>query len=213
MIVVFSIFVALFPIVHLYRENIDKVDISLVYPSMLTALLVTFIGWGAIWAMTRNIRKSALVISWLMMLFSFYYTYSGWIAQIVVVLLISNWLIYFIIKSKSDFRALVAFLNASSMVAVGIPGYYITKALISPPSMELREVPGSLTDKQIAMKGTTPNVYFIILDGYGGQKALEEYYMTKNSRFVEFLRDEGFWVSNASRSKLYENRFVVVGDT
>lgn len=198
--VVFPIFIALFPIVHLYRENVDKVDFSIVRPSMITALLIALIGWGIIWAMTRNIRKSALIISWLMILFSFYYTYNGWIAQTVAVLIISNWLIYFIVKSKSDFRALVAFLNVSSLVAVGIPAYSIVKALVAPPSMEMHEFPGSLSDKQIAMKGTTPNVYFIILDGYGGQKALEEFYLTKNARFVEYLRNEGFWVSNASRS-------------
>ena len=198
-IVVFPFFVALFPIIHLYRENVDELEFSMVLPSIINALLIVSVGWAVLFALTKSASKSGLIVSWLMTLFSFYYTYNGWIAQIIVVLIMSNWLIYFICKSESKFRGLVAFLNASSIVAVGLPGYGIATELLNPPP----EVDGAsevLSEKQIQMKGTTPNVYFIILDGYGGQKALSEFYRTENRRFVSFLEQEGFWVSKASRS-------------
>lgn len=200
MLVIFPIFVALFPIIHLYRENVDKVEISVVAPTIFYTLITLAVGWAAIAAMTKSVRKGGLIVSWLFVLFSFYYTYDGWIIQIVLVLLISNWLIYFIVISKSDFRGFVAFMNVSSFVAIAIPGYSIIMALLNPPPMEIRQVPDVLSQKQIDMKGTTPNVYFIILDGYGGQKALEEFYTVKNSSFISFLEDQGFWVSKASRS-------------
>lgn len=198
--VLFPIFIAAFPIIHLYRENIDEVTFSLVAPSLIGTLLVTLIGWAIISSMTRNIRKSGLIISIGMTLYSFYYLYSGWIAQIVAVILLSNWLIYFIVKSKSDFKALVVFLNVSSIVAVALPGYTIAKETLFPPPMEIHNLSDVLSEKQMAMRGSTPNIYFIILDGYGGQKALEEFYMTNNSEFVQSLEEEGFWVSKASRS-------------
>jgi hypothetical protein len=198
--VVFPFFMALFPIIHLFDVNIGEVTLSEVTPTIYSTLFVVTIGWCILWAMTKNVRKSGLIVSILMLLFSFYYTYSGWIIQIVLVLLISNWLIFFIMKSQSDFRALVVFLNVASFVAVVVPGYSITKELLNPPSMEVEGANSTLSDKQKDMIGKTPNIYFIILDGYGGQKALKEFYRFPNTGFVDFLEEEGFWVSKASRS-------------
>lgn len=79
MFVIFPIFVALFPIIHLYRENVDKVEFSVVAPTIVFTLLTLALGWGAIAALTKSVRKGALIVSWLFVLFSFYYTYNGWI--------------------------------------------------------------------------------------------------------------------------------------
>jgi len=45
-----------------------------------------------------------------------------------------------------------------------------------------------------------PDIYYIILDGYGRADVLEAYYAYDNSGFVEFLQARGFFVASASLS-------------
>jgi hypothetical protein len=45
-----------------------------------------------------------------------------------------------------------------------------------------------------------PDIYYIILDGYGRADMLREVYRFDNSQFVEGLRQRGFYVADASRS-------------
>ncbi|MFZ5855373.1 MAG: sulfatase-like hydrolase/transferase [Chloroflexota bacterium] len=45
-----------------------------------------------------------------------------------------------------------------------------------------------------------PDIYYIILDGYGRQDALADVYGYDNSEFVEFLSSRGFYVADEARS-------------
>lgn len=45
-----------------------------------------------------------------------------------------------------------------------------------------------------------PDIYLIILDGYGRADVLEKYYGYSNKEFVQFLKSNGFFVPSASKS-------------
>lgn len=45
-----------------------------------------------------------------------------------------------------------------------------------------------------------PDIYYIILDGYGRQDILQEYYGYDNSNFIKELESRGFYIANESRS-------------
>ena len=45
-----------------------------------------------------------------------------------------------------------------------------------------------------------PDIYYIILDAYGRQDALEEFYGYDNSEFINFLRSKGFFVASQSQA-------------
>lgn len=49
----------------------------------------------------------------------------------------------------------------------------------------------------------TPDIYFILLDGYARADVLAEHYGFDNSPFLDALRARGFQVSDASRSNFY----------
>lgn len=66
--------------------------------------------------------------------------------------------------------------------------------------MEVADRPQVLTEEQKKLVGNTPNIYYFILDGYGGRQVLDEHYRLDNSQFLSFLEDQGFWVSESSRS-------------
>jgi len=43
-----------------------------------------------------------------------------------------------------------------------------------------------------------PDIYYIIMDGYGRQDVLEEYFSFDNSTFIQYLRSKGFFVGDKS---------------
>ena len=207
MFLFFPFLIGLYPVLHLYDVNADQVTFAMVLPSMVKTVLGIGLCWLFIWLLHREPRRAGLTTSFLAMLFFGYFMYSGWIVQIILVILAVNWLIYFIYKSESDMRAFCAFMNVASLVAVAGACYGIGSQLLNPPSMNLNQDQIALTTEQEALKGTTPNIYYIILDGYGGQDVLDEYYRTNNQAFLTFLEDQGFWVGDKSRSNYLRTLF------
>jgi hypothetical protein len=51
-----------------------------------------------------------------------------------------------------------------------------------------------------ALNGKLPDIYFIILDGYGGEEMLQKYYQYDNSEFIDFLEETGFTVPGKTHS-------------
>jgi len=49
-------------------------------------------------------------------------------------------------------------------------------------------------------KGILPNIYYIILDGYGRSDVLKEIYQFDNSNFLDYLNQKGFYVAEKSRA-------------
>lgn len=190
----------MYPILHLYDVNADEVRFADVWPSLLKAAGAAAVIWFLVWLLRREPRRAGIVASLLVALYFYYFTYSGWIFQIVMVALAANWLIFLLYKSESDFRAFAAALNVMSVVIVGTATWGIVSTLMNPPAIVSEIELEPLTEEQQAMVGTTPNLYFIIMDGYGGQDVLERYYRTNNDEFISFLRDQGFWVAEHSRS-------------
>lgn len=209
MFLFFPFTIGLFPVLHLYDVNVDQVTFSMVWPSLLKSIIGVGLCWLLIWLIHREPRRAALTTSILTMLYFGYFMYSGWILQILMIVLATNWLIYFIYKSKSDLRPFCAFMNVASLVAVGTAVFSIGQQLMNPPPMEFDEAAILLSEEQKAMVGTTPNVYYIILDGYGRKDILEEYYRTDNSDFINFLEEQGFWVSKESRANYLRTMFSV----
>src|SRR5207244_7041298 len=45
-----------------------------------------------------------------------------------------------------------------------------------------------------------PDIYYIILDGYGRQDVLKDLYGFDNSDFIQFLQSRGFYVADQARA-------------
>jgi hypothetical protein len=58
----------------------------------------------------------------------------------------------------------------------------------------------SKEDLGLTLTASPPDIYYIILDGYGRQDVLAEVFQHDNSQFIEFLQDRGFFVANQARS-------------
>lgn len=57
-----------------------------------------------------------------------------------------------------------------------------------------------------------PDIFYILLDGYGREDVLRQMYDYDNGPFIEFLRDKGFTVDDAARSN-YSQTLLSLGST
>ncbi len=54
------------------------------------------------------------------------------------------------------------------------------------------------SDLHFVMEGDLPDIYFIILDSYGREDILRDFYSIDNSSFIDALRQRGFYVADQS---------------
>jgi len=65
----------------------------------------------------------------------------------------------------------------------------------------------SLTEKIELQSGTKPDIYVIVLDGYGRQDVLQEIYDFDNSEFLSQLKTLGFFVADQSHSNYVQTAY------
>jgi tetratricopeptide (TPR) repeat protein len=108
---------------------------------------------------------------------------------------------YFLKKTAREFVRISYFLNIFTLILFLLPIINLLnyKLNISKISENLRfkkthiGVPISKNKKR-------PNIYYIVLDAYAREDILKEFYGFDNSDFIQFLRENGFYIGNKSRS-------------
>ncbi|MBF8293453.1 MAG: NADH-ubiquinone oxidoreductase chain 6, partial [Steroidobacteraceae bacterium] len=68
---------------------------------------------------------------------------------------------------------------------------------------ESEPAPGAAPAASVQVPANTPDIYYIILDGYARADTLAKYYDYDNGPFLDGLRARGFQVSQASHSNYY----------
>ena len=74
----------------------------------------------------------------------------------------------------------------------------VLHAQAAPNVPSLQPVPSSVPSR--IADDTTPDIYYIILDGHARSDVLSEIYGVDNSRFINFLKKRGFYVASQSHS-------------
>ncbi len=95
------------------------------------------------------------------------------------------------------------FLNLMAVVAVTLStGRVIWQTVTARPApTEAVHASVGGADEAVSLAGTqTPDIYYIILDGYARADVLQTLYHFDNTPFVDFLRARGFYVAEQSRS-------------
>lgn len=113
------------------------------------------------------------------------------------------WLVMAVITGLACFAAAkwkppTAILNFCATLLIAFTGIQTASHLLGAralPAMTAQSGPVS----KVNPKGL-PDVYYIILDGYGRSDALREFLGYDNSGFVSSLESRGFWVGKRSRA-------------
>ncbi|MDQ2673864.1 MAG: hypothetical protein M3Y40_04345 [Chloroflexota bacterium] len=158
---------------------------------MTTVLVVAFFGYGHAW----NAVSQFIDNQWLLII--------AWILALILALELA-W------SSRRFTVPWTRGLNFVAAVLVGLNGWSVASSMVAigavtPPTTELTELELAPPDD-----GELPDVYYIILDRYGGPTALRETYDFDNEPFLTALEDRGFAVARHAHANYIKTPLSLV---
>lgn len=172
-------------------------------PFIILSLILFILSWPAYW-LTKNWNWTAILLVIVVLGFFsstlFAYAYSITIFSLLLIL----WVAFRILRREFGMPQIFIALNAVSIVAIGLTLSVFAMRMSKVPPAYYGAAWNVMRSKNSvpldAAAGVKPDIYFIILDGYGRADILKELYGLDNSQFINFLERKGFTVSRDSRS-------------
>jgi hypothetical protein len=203
---------AIQPVLQLYLINIAEMDLKEIVRSLLAALLVAVLVFGISFLLLRNGKKASLLASLFILFFFLFGDIADWISgrfeigpartNLLVLVFVASMMLpwYWMIRTRLKnvesinlyFNLLSILFLVSSVIQMGI--HLLDNGVRVTPSN--RSVPVT----KVQSDQPRPDVYYIILDGYGRQDILQSLYAFDNSEFINDLSELGFYVADDASS-------------
>ncbi|MEX2300471.1 MAG: hypothetical protein WD733_06020 [Bryobacterales bacterium] len=119
---------------------------------------------------------------------------------------------YFVIvvltlRAQKHLSAWTSIANFTSLALVGLP---LSNIWISTgPPVQLSEFRSPVSSQTAVNAKPLPDIYFVILDGYGRSDVLRSLYGLDNSAFLQQLRQRDFYVAGNSRSNYAQTKLAL----
>lgn len=211
---------ALMPILDLYLGNSADCPLSDIVRSVGLALIAAVALWCLHATVLHSISKGALLTSAALM----FLAYSGnlWATVLrisplslpytVLVILVGSFgaylaMAFFLMRTQRDLTKINSLLNWAAagifVVQLGSLGRLAYQQSTQSTRMPEEFVSSACGEPiQSCVVNSTkplPDIYYLILDGYGRKDMLHEFYEFDNSNFIKDLHDLGFFVADESR--------------
>jgi hypothetical protein len=208
---------SIFPILSLFSYNVESVSFS---DFLLSFMIILICGLGIVFLLRAllNDLKLAGILTALLLLFFFSYghVYNGYLgpaAQSIFragglvgnsLMLFSLWTFLFIlavmiiIRLRAFSDPIASFFTVAGIILIIAPGLRVLsyEMRLNQPLHHEHSQAMFVKDDDLSR----PDIYYIILDGYGRADVLREYYEFDNSDFISFLKENGFFVAEQSQS-------------
>jgi hypothetical protein len=218
---VYPFLIALYPIVTLYSRNPGEIQTQVILRPIIAVLLIA----GIFMAILNFAFKDALKAAFISTIVLFYFSSSGHVYRIIKskiipnsdfnfhpLLLIIEFLLILILADNRTWKkyihpmriaSITRFLNLVSILILLYPAViiaqfmWVTKNDQDQPWTRLIEEHGTYQPLRVT---ETPDIYLIVLDGYGRSDVLDRLYGIDNSGFLEELIHRGFYIAEKSHS-------------
>lgn len=199
---------AIFPILSLYSSNLSFVPLHDLWRPLLLAAAGALALYGLLALLFRSAARGAVGASVLIGCFFAYQWFSNlfwgsddfnslWLWSVCSLTLVGlfawKW------KWTTPLNVLSAFLVAATTVQIGL-------GFANAGSVRMAD---ATSGKTTASGGTRPDIYYIILDGYGRSDALQKYLHYSNADFIDGLRKRGFYVADESHSNFCQTELSI----
>lgn len=199
-IIVHPLLFAIYPALFFYAQNKFEAEPQALLFPLLISLAGVLTGWIISYIFLRNAHKSALIASFLAILFfSFGHLQNFFKDGIMPWVLLGIMVTFSIltIRSKKSVKPVATALTLISLYlvlssALDIFAFFIKKQPTSQPVVSKSQV--SKPPKN------APDIYYIIVDRYANEKTLRDLYGFDNSTFLSFLTNQGFFTVPDSRA-------------
>jgi hypothetical protein len=217
--------VAAYPVLYLYAHNIAIARSSDLLGLLGLAVTTAMIMWMLLTMLLRDLHGGMLITAAILILFFSYghvFIFLGqsnspflkslrtdavllplWTLLLILVITIS-------VKFKQSLpKAMPALLVFSAALVLPLL-FQIGMYLVRSGAFEQRDSePASTETHTVAAIEDLPDVYYIILDGYGRADVLEQNYDFDNSAFIEALQERGFYVAAQSFSNYPQTQISI----
>jgi hypothetical protein len=227
-IIIYPLIFTIIPLLSVFLRNILIVNLAEFFRATIITLFFLLLLWWILYKLTKSLSKSALISTiFFILLFSFGQLLPGlaiifWkvgldvqtqlfnnirlalyvilIVWIVLFLLIS----YLIWKIHSDLKLVTTFMNITSIILILLIIFQhapkLEYAISNLRSENTVKANSDVISKPNITKSDYPDIYFIILDGYGRADSLSGYFDYDNQEFLTYLSEKGFYISTESNS-------------
>ena len=203
------------PVLFLLSHNTTAVDADIVLWSLGACLVIASGAFLLALLVLRKPGKASTLASLALLLF---FTYGHWfnfllarhwfdhLRSIHILLSILSAAVFvagamLIARTKADLTLVGRILTTVLLVGIISWSYTIFsghRVVWSRKRMEYQQAAMKRPPPVMQDDPRLPDVYHILLDGYGRQDILQEVYGFNNSNFIDFLRDRGFYVADKS---------------
>jgi hypothetical protein len=169
-----------------------------VIPPVIFSVFAFFLFVLVSYLLTRSLEASGLIAS--LLILGFFHLWSVFLAVILIALISLVSIKLFFKKVRYTDTHLV--LNA---ISIAVVGYYLFRFIalnigepwaVAPVTVQPIDGVPDANSSQVS----TPDIYYIILDGYGRADMLQTIHGFDNSMFVDALEQRGFVVASDSQS-------------
>lgn len=207
-------------------RNLDRLDPSQALRPLLILWLVAALGIVLLYLLFRDWQYAGYLV-FLLTFFFFAFAYvnrflrdqiadSGKVLnERIFLLIIAAILVVLAIKAvwvRLGGRTwLTGYLNLLFAVILLVPAYELVSGLAQ-NSAQASEPAGSIQASFDGMPidcSHTPDIYYIILDGYGRADALKDLYGLDNHPFLDALKSRGFYVAEESYTNYIQTIFSI----
>lgn len=222
---------SVFPILFLFEYNKEFLYFSNIIKPLVLSVTFGLSFFLLSLCLFKKPKKSAVITSLFVMLFfsfghllgqiypialdlnlniSNYYLFVnlcyGFLFSVLGIILLLG--IFFTIKSKNNFESITLILNIIAFFLVLYSVFSITSYSLK-NKIENQQSKDSVL---LSTNSNNPDIYHIILDGYGRQDVLDKYYGFDNSNFIADLQNVGFFIANKGRSN-YAQTYLSLSST
>ena len=209
---------AIYPAISLLAANLDQISPSVGLRATIVLLSVAVVFMLLFWFWMKDIKKAGLAVSWMMFLIFIFKPLASFLEGIwidlwldknlalasitlltifALLIFLGPWFIWRFVKSSLDM--LTTFLNVVAIIMVIFPFFQIGNYIVNTPDrIDAFETQSALAESNTTSYGELPDIYYIIVDGYGRSDVLQELYDFDNSDFLDGLTERGFYVADES---------------
>lgn len=217
---------ALYSVLFLYSKNEPEYRPHVIITPIILSLILTAIVFFAFKFIFKNAAKAVVAASLLTFISLSYgrfleaendlsihigsITATSYPIIFAITAVLFVLLILILLKTSKNLLVLNKTLIIIASILIifpffGIVSYETKSGRIFKP--EPKQTKASLKIEPKPFSGKRPDIYYIILDRYDGQKALSEQLNFDNSKFLNFLRSKGFYVPKNSTTN-YPKTFL-----
>lgn len=210
-IIFHPIFFGLFPVIALFESSMNFTSAFEMFLPISIILGISISLWLTLKIILKNGEKSALIVSFCIILFFVYGPTFFTIDNITIngadvgkhrYLLIPFFGIlffglFYLVKTKKKLKNLTNLANVISLIIVVVMLVNITTYNLQNTSTFIQNEEFESVNHKI---NNLPDIYFIILDSYPGKNSLKEVSNFDNSEFLDDLRKQGFFIQEKSFS-------------